>query len=145
MTTIIQLSVFIPYRIGKIYLLIDFCRIGHYFIEVLKAELAINANCIKFILVFSFTYLVSAQLLNLVWWLYPAIKFFQDEDCSDEYSNKSLEQENFSIGNGIYTRPVKQQNKKRIIGRGIPEQISQNRQNNQSEQPRPVDLYMNGL
>lgn len=75
-TTIIQLGIFIPYRIGSVYLLLDFWRLGYFFIDILSAQFQINTFRIKFVFSFSFIYQILAQVFSVVWWIYPAIKFF---------------------------------------------------------------------
>ena len=79
-TTIIELGIFIPLRLGLVYLMIFFWRIGQYFVDVLQSEYSITGNkCTKLIIAISFLYEIMAQLLSVVYWVYPSIRYFQNQ------------------------------------------------------------------
>lgn len=80
--TIAILIICVPYDIGQCFLQLYFMRVGFFIIRLMNAE---KVKLIKNMMVMSYLYVIVAEILCIIWWLYPSVYALSFEDCSPAF------------------------------------------------------------
>lgn len=86
-TAVLNVNIFALYRLGQMYLMVYFWRIGSFFLNILLALYVINAFKLKVVLGISFMFEIISPLFSLLYWFYPISMFFRKEECGEWFED----------------------------------------------------------